>query len=237
MTGFIMPSGVHAQPHPSGGLVLLNEVTGIWHLLNRTAAEVYRELCGSAGIDPIVDNLVLRHRTIPAERIRQDVANLITGLVSRGLLEPPPELFRLPAAVLMAAPNPTMATSRRHRCIAMAAFLVALILLRLPFRTSSNAVKVVKRLCTGRTATIPEVRMALASARSVTRYYPGRLACLEMTLTVVLMSALLGRRVDWCFGFAVDPLTYHAWVEVEGVPVVEPMDDPILPTYRQVLRL
>jgi Transglutaminase-like superfamily len=33
--------------------------------------------------------------------------------------------------------------------------------------------------------------------------------------------------VDWCFGTAVDPQTFHTWIEVDGVPVTDPTKDPI----------
>ncbi|MFD1047277.1 lasso peptide biosynthesis protein [Kibdelosporangium lantanae] len=44
-----------------------------------------------------------------------------------------------------------------------------------------------------------------------------------------------GHRIDWCFGFAFDPRTFHAWIAVNGQPVTDNADDPVRSTYQQVL--
>lgn len=76
-------------------------------------------------------------------------------------------------------------------------------------------------------------RISAASAEFVIRHYPGRVTCLELSLT----AAFRRQRIDWCFGFATDPQAFHSWIEVAGNPVTEPTDDPILPTYRRMFRV
>ena len=66
---------------------------------------------------------------------------------------------------------------------------------------------------------------ALAVVRVVRRaaaWWPGRAACLEISLTATWLSALRGRAVGWCHGVQVHPYMFHAWVEADGVPVGEP---------------
>jgi hypothetical protein len=237
MTGFAIPDGVHAVSEPDGRLVVLNERTGNWHALNRAGADLYQELERTADIDQVIEHLARRHRGVPPERIRDDVERVIAELVRRGLLESSGTYTRRPAAVMMAATPGRGTVPRRHRLVAALAFAAALVLLRLPFRISTSAVAALKRRMTGRVATVPEAMRCLAAARFVTRHHPGRVACLELSLTTVLAGLLLGRRIDWCFGFATDPQTFHAWIEVGGTPVSEPTDDPIPPTYRRVFRV
>jgi hypothetical protein len=234
---FAIPDGVHVEEDSRGGLVLLNQQAGKWHALNRVGAVVYRELSRTTNVDDAVEHLIRRYPDVSPDRVRDDVECVIADLVRRGLLEPAGGYTRRPAAVLMATPPEQEAGPRRHRAITSVAFAVALVLLRLPFRVQTNVVAGLKRRLTTRDATVSEAAARLASARFVTRHYPGRVACLELSLSAVLSAAFLRQRIDWCFGFATEPRALHSWIEVAGNPVSEPTDDPILPTYRRVFRV
>jgi hypothetical protein len=52
----------------------------------------------------------------------------------------------------------------------------------------------------------------------------------------VLALALRRRAVDWCFGASTDPRSLHSWVEIDGVAVVHPLDEPVSP-YRLVFKV
>jgi GAF domain-containing protein len=237
MAVFVVPAGVHVVPEPGGRLVVLNENTGSWHALNRAGADLYQELGRTSDLDHVVDQLARRYNKVLPDRIRDDIERMVADLVRRGLLEPAGSYLRRPDAVLMATPASSIAAPRRHRVLTAIAFLVALVLLRLPFRTSTKAVTTMKRWLANQDTTQAEALRRLATARLVSRYYPGRVACLELSLTAVLTAALLRQRIDWCFGFASDPQRFHSWIEVGGMPVTEPTDDPISPTYRRVVRV
>ncbi|TCO57959.1 lasso peptide biosynthesis B2 protein [Actinocrispum wychmicini] len=230
-----MPSTVHAATDGNGDLVLLNQVTGHWHKLNRTGTDFFHALSSSVDLDEAVNVLADRHPHIPAERIRHDVEQLVRALVARGLLVLAEDLKRSAAAVLMTAQKPTGRITSGQRAAALVAFLIALVLLRLPFRIATNTVIRLRKTLAHKDATVPEAESALSAAHRITRAYPGRVACLELSLTAVLTAALQRHRVDWCFGTAVDPQTFHAWIEVRGEPVTDPLDAPIPPTYRKVL--
>jgi Transglutaminase-like superfamily len=76
---------------------------------------------------------------------------------------------------------------------------------------------------TNRSATNVEARHAVHAVRQAGLFLPGRLACLEESVAVVLMLAASRRRVTWCHGVAADPVRLHAWVETShGEPVAEP---------------
>jgi hypothetical protein len=230
-----VPDSVHAVEDGNGDLVLLNQATGRWHKLNRTGADMFRALRTTAAVEHAVDVLAGHHPDIPAERIRRDVEHLVAALVERGLLVLPGSVRRSAAAMLMTPPEPTRALGVRQRVAATVAFLMALVLLRLPFRITTGAVARFRRALARQDASVDEALSALSAAYRVSRGYPGRVACLETSLTAVLTAAIRGRRIDWCFGTAVDPQTFHAWIEVDGEPVTDPAEDPIPPTYRRVL--
>lgn len=235
MTGFAVPDTVHAAEDGNGDLVLLNRATGRWHKLNRTGTDVFQVLRSAADVEQAVGVLTDRHPDVPENRIREDVERLLAGLVERGLLVLVDDVRRSPAAVLMTPAVPRRAISVRERVTGTVAFVTAMVLLRLPFRITTAVVTRLRRVLARREATTDEAHAALAAAYRVSRFYPGRVACLEVSLTAVLTAALWGCRVDWCFGTAVDPQTFHAWVEVDGTPVTDADEDPIPPTYRRVL--
>jgi hypothetical protein len=234
MTRFTVPDTVHATEDGNGDLVLLNRATGRWHKLNRTGTDFFQTLRSGADVEQAIGVLTERHPAIPPDRIRSDIEQLVATLVERGLLVLG-EDRRSPGAVLMTAPAPGRAPRLRHRVSAAFAFLLALVLLRLPFRHTTAVVTRLRGLLARRTAREHEALAALSAAYWVSRFYPGRVACLEVSLTAVLTAALWRLRVDWCFGTAVDPQTFHAWIEVGGRPVTVSSEDPIPPTYRRVL--
>ena len=112
---------------------------------------------------------------------------------------------------------------------------LALVLLRLPCHTTVKCFSFVKRRLAKWAMTQPEALQVLAAAKRVSRYHPGRVACLELSLTAALATALRGGSVQWCLGVAGDSQSFHAWIEADGEPVTDPFDDPIPPTYQRVL--
>lgn len=231
---FIVPGTVHATPDDSGNLTLLNQATGHWHVLNRTGAEFYQALRAHQDIQTAIESLMVRHPGVPSDQIRHDAERLVSALVIRGLLVPDDKFRRQAAGVLMTLPPSGQLITWRQRLTALVAFPLALVLLRMPFRVTTAAVTRLKQWLCRRKATVAEAQGVLAAARRAGRFHPGRVACLEESLTVVLAAAIIGYRVDWCFGFAVDPRSFHAWIAVDGEPVTDNADDPIHSTYRQV---
>jgi hypothetical protein len=231
MTGFTVPASVHIGRDRAGGLVVLNHETGRWHLLNSSGALLFEELRRSGDLAAAVRQLARRHPAVAVERLTADADALVAALVRRGLLDLPGVQPRGGAGVLMAvAPR----QAPRTGVITRIAFVGALVLLRLPFRTCTAVVARIKRRAVLGDAPPAEVAEWLAAAGHVSRWYPGRVACLELSLTTVLSGALRRKRVEWCFGFREDPHTFHAWVETGGQPVLDVDDDPIASTYRRV---
>lgn len=118
------------------------------------------------------------------------------------------------------------------------ALLGAALAVRLPFAVVHRAVRATR----GRWASAPEdprrAEEYLAALRRTARRFPGRAACLEISLAAVLLSAAHRRRLDWCLGAAPDPFRFHAWVACDGAAVAASLsapEDDEPPPYRAVL--
>jgi hypothetical protein len=105
-------------------------------------------------------------------------------------------------------------------------FLIAtcLIVRCFSFRIQLALVRATRRWCR-RGAGPEEAAATVATVDWAARRYPWRAACLERSLTAVLLAAAVGRRLDWCLGAAPDPYRFHAWVEAQGRPIPAG-DDP-----------
>jgi Transglutaminase-like superfamily/Coenzyme PQQ synthesis protein D (PqqD) len=149
----------------------------------------------------------------------------VTGRVTNG--EPGPvtggEPDGMPGAVPDGGPG-AVGRARGGSFAAVAGFVVALCLLRLPFGATVRCLSAVKRRWCRRAATPGQAQAVLAGVRRAARWYPGRAACLELSLAAVVALALVRCAADWSLGSAEDPFRFHAWVEVAGRPVVEPGD-------------
>lgn len=51
--------------------------------------------------------------------------------------------------------------------------------------------------------------------------FPGRAACLEMSLAFIVFSLLTRHSATWCIGILTDCFSSHAWVEIENKPFRE----------------
>ncbi|SER07729.1 lasso peptide biosynthesis B2 protein [Lentzea albida] len=232
MTRFVVPDSVHVKADDDGSLVLLNVTTGQWHKLNRSGNELFAAICAD-GVEAAVETFVGRYPGEPREQVRLHAERCVSALVERGLLEPESPVRGSGGVPIALAPRGS--AGWRPQLVATVALPVALLLLRLPFRRTVGAFKFVKRGLARRPATKPEALQALAAAKRVSRFHPGRVACLELSLTAALTAALRGREVQWCLGVASDPQAFHAWIEADGEPVTDPFDDPVPPTYQRVL--
>jgi hypothetical protein len=217
-----VPPHVHATADQSGCLVLLNRRTGQLYALNPTGTLLWYELAEDGDVDRSIGVVVDRYAAVAPERVRGDAEQLLTDLIARGLLEPH---FPGAAADGVAARPGRVGTAWADRFAAAVAFPVALLLLRLPFGLTTRLVGLRRRWVT-RTATVAEAYGLLAAAGRAARRYPGRAACLELSVTTVIAATLRGRAVDWCLGTATDPRRFHAWVEVDGTSIELPDDEP-----------
>lgn len=232
MPDFEVPLTVHVKLGDRGSMVVLNTHTGRWHLLNETGRVVFEELRRTGDLDRAVLALGSRFPSVDANDLRADVDRLVTDLVERDLLR----LVRQAGGVPIALPDRrAVPASVRRRALTLLCLLGAVLLLRFPLRVSIAVVLWLKRHLAHRPATVSEGLAALQVAHAVSRWFPGRMACMELSLTTVLIGVAQGRKLDWCFGHSSDPLTFHSWVETGGMVVQDSDDEPVSATYQRVL--
>jgi hypothetical protein len=195
---------------------------------------VFRELERSGDLERALDAVAGEFPSIPVSEIRTDVDRLVSGLLIRGLLVLPPH-------VRHAGGTPIALTIRHdkvaisHRLLAALCLLAAVALLRFPFSTVIRVVTTVRQALARRVASQADGRASVAAVERMSKYAPVRIACMEISLASVLLCALRGRALDWCFGHSADPIAFHSWVEANGEPVLDPADEPIATLYRKVL--
>lgn len=229
---------VHCTAGAGGGLVLLDARTGRWYVLNAVAADLWRSWAQGRDLDATVAAVAARHAGVPRTRIHADAGALLAELTRLGLIRPETAPPPRPAApcdtgpaspAARAAARTTGRTTGRHVALglaAVAALVIATIMVRLPFGPMARAVQETRRWC--RTPeTVARAESLGAAVRRAAVWFPGRTACMEVSLATVLLAAARRRRLSWCLGALPDPYRFHAWVEVDGRRIRPPDDaDP-----------
>lgn len=113
----------------------------------------------------------------------------------------------------------------RYKVAGALSLPLALLLVHLPFWVVIGTV----RLCALAHKVHVSVEEAEIAAKVVRqfarRYYFGRAACLEVSLGAYLTCSFLRRHVDWRIGACFNPVAIHAWIEVDGEPVLEQFEN------------
>ncbi|WP_336211015.1 lasso peptide biosynthesis B2 protein [Nonomuraea sp. LPB2021202275-12-8] len=211
-----IPGHVHHRSQAHGGVVLLNATTGTWHALNATAGILWESWANGADFEQSLTDVACRHPAVPLEVVRADANELLRDLMSRGLI-----VTRRPVAAVMAlgTARSVARPPRRARLLAATSLLLAVVLLKLPFRVTTWLLSAIRHWCRGEPSRAA-AEAAVSAAHYAAEHYPGRAACLEASLAAVLFAACSRSRLDWCLGAIADPYRFHAWVELGGRPVV-----------------
>lgn len=206
--------------------VLVNYRTGDVHTLHGPPARWLAELAATGNADA------------PTVLDAADAATVLATLCRAGLLEPTPQPRPWPTAAgqplapswgtdeVQAGRTPIPPVPYRLLPVAALALLVVLAVAH-SGRVSSRMARLIRLLgwtthATIGPATAENARQAVYAVRRVGLFVPGRVACLEESVAVVLMLAVSRQRVVWCHGVAGDPVRLHAWVETGGQPIAEP---------------
>lgn len=243
MRSLSIPGHVHHGAGEHGGSVLLNMRTGQWYAMNPVADALWRAWRSTGDFDSAITAMAAEYPDASPDHIRQDAQTLAKALAERGLVVldgpvppgPPPAECDLPGTPVIAAIDDVHAAPWR-RAMALCAFVVAVLLLRLPFRATVAVVTGLRHVWCRRAAHTADVALAIATVRKVSGWFPGRVACLETSLAVLLAMTLQRRSVDWIIGVAQDPYRFHAWTEVDGIPVIGDYDSGF-EQFRRVLRI
>jgi hypothetical protein len=242
------PGHVHVSVAKHGGGVVLNLRSGKWYALNTSATLMWEELCRTGDVDAAVRAVAAEYPAARETRIRSDVSELVSALTDRRLVvvdrpgegrspsaRSPTELSatHVKADTAVVVEGRAAAGGRRSRT--GFALALALVSLKMPFRWSVWLVSKLRARADTEASVSEAVEVLLAVERAA-RHYPGRVACLEQSLTAVLAAALAGRRLDWVIGIAEDPYRFHAWAETCGVPIL-PAAEPAFADYSRLLKV
>ncbi|MFK0120112.1 lasso peptide biosynthesis B2 protein [Streptomyces sp. NPDC090994] len=125
--------------------------------------------------------------------------------------------------VMAPAARPT--TPRRYRLVAAVALALSLGLGRLPLRWQIAAVRTLRHLPCAPLARLEALHTAVLAVVPI--WWPGRIACMEISLATVIATALTGRRSAWVLGARFLPHTAHAWAEVPEGTVGRDIGDAV----------
>ncbi|MEU2670389.1 lasso peptide biosynthesis B2 protein [Streptomyces sp. NPDC007164] len=119
----------------------------------------------------------------------------------------------------------------RERLVAVVALALSLAVSRLPLRVQIAAVRLLRGLPDARLSRLEALHTAVLAVTP--SWWPGRIACVEISLATVIATALTGRRSRWVLGARFLPDAAHAWAEVPegavGRDIGDAVDRPWMP--------
>lgn len=129
------------------------------------------------------------------------------------------------------APTARPTVPRRDRLVAAAALTLSLVGDPLPLRWKLAAVRRLRGLPYAPLDRLEALHTAVQAV--VPPWWPGRIACAEISLATVIATALTGRQARWVYGARFLPHAAHAWVEVPegavGRDAGDAVDRPWMP--------
>jgi hypothetical protein len=125
--------------------------------------------------------------------------------------------------VMVPAARPTAPV--RDRLVAAAALAFSLVMSRLPLRWQIAAVRLLRGLPYARLARLEALYAAVQAV--IPSWWPGRIACMEISLAAVIATALTGRQARWVLGARFLPDAAHAWADVAEGAVGRDIGDAV----------
>ncbi|WP_432061532.1 lasso peptide biosynthesis B2 protein [Streptomyces sp. S1] len=130
-------------------------------------------------------------------------------------------------------PAPLNTPTVPERMVAAAGLALSLAIGCLPLRSRIATIHAVRRLPAARRSHVERLNAAVRYI--IPTWWPGRIACMEISLATVLATALTGRRASWALGARRMPDAAHAWVETPEGPVGHDVGDGADRPYTRVL--
>jgi hypothetical protein len=205
-------------PDGSGWLLDFN---GSFFALNPTAVRLLR--AALKGDEREIFRIAATGGTTP-ERVHMDLTNLISQLVGSGLLatKPQTDLYPLPrwAALLLKTTVGTLPTLRH---LARLLLLSWLMFRRLGWQRTVTSLRAYVRPASNTTAQLCDSELASA-VRDAVASCPIWVGCKERAIATAVVAWAAGRSAKVVLGVSPFPLTSHAWCEVDGHVVTDPLD-------------
>ncbi|MFE4535808.1 lasso peptide biosynthesis B2 protein [Streptomyces scopuliridis] len=217
-----VPDGVHRRSIGHDTTAVLVEVTGCWTWLDQDTRRIW-EAALNGQLAQLVDELCVRG--YQREQVENAVSQTVDRLTGEGMLATHHRAVKRAGRSGGTVPRPGAGWTRPIppgnarpplyiRAVAVVGLAASLAALRLPLRHLLRALTPLRRLPAARGAHAELLYRAVVEVRPA--WWPGRIACMEVSLATVLAAALCGRRVHWVLGARPLPNEAHAWVSVEG---------------------
>ncbi|KAF0646177.1 hypothetical protein K701_30050 [Streptomyces fradiae ATCC 10745 = DSM 40063] len=139
------------------------------------------------------------------------------------------------APVTVVAPGARPTAPLHLRLVATVALALSLALCHVPLRRRIAVVRQARRLPYVSARRLDALYTATTAA--VPLWWPGRVACMEISLATVIAAALTGRRARWVLGARFRPDAAHAWAEVPGHAVGRDIGDAVDRPWTAVMRV
>ncbi|MFF4407783.1 lasso peptide biosynthesis protein [Streptomyces sp. NPDC001262] len=130
-------------------------------------------------------------------------------------------------------PSARPTAPRRDRLVAAVALALSLAMSWWPLRWQIAAVRLLRGLPFARLARVEALYAAVRAV--IPSWWPGRIACMEISLATVIATALTGRQARWVLGARFLPDAAHAWAEVPEGAVGRDIGDAVDRPWMQVL--
>lgn len=130
-------------------------------------------------------------------------------------------------------PAPLDTPTLPERAVAAVGLALSLTVGCLPLRLRIAVVRALRRLPAAGRGRV--VRLDTAVRHVTPTWWPGRIACMEISLATVLATALTGRHASWALGARRLPDAAHAWVDTVEGPVGHDVGDGADRPYTRVL--
>ena len=225
----------------TGYYAVLNLHTNSYQVLNPIASVILRTLHEKGTISYTVDRLVIKYANAGRARLESDVTRCVKDWLAKGIIAKrrEPSKKKLPnhditeasyedaGETVMSYNVEKLHHNQLSRIQVSIAFIISLVLGKFSIKTRLTTLLWCQRILCKRNATKKEARQLQSLAYGITHYYPGRVACLEISYTTALAAALTRKKVQWHLGASFEPPAFHAWIEVEGEPIRTAADDPV----------
>jgi hypothetical protein len=209
-----------AVTYHENGAVLLHLRTSQFLFLNPVASIFWQRVSQGDSLEAAVE-YIARQYSITAERVRADLELTVKQLKAHGMLIKPP---------LPSPPRPNW----HYRAAGTLGLLGALIMIQLPMGVMIKLARLARYRRREPVKLEPTRRIAKA-AQQAGRFYPGRVACLELSLAALIGGAILNAAPEWRLGAAFGQVYFHAWTEVNGELVEDP--EPDKPAFQALIQI
>ncbi|MFJ6841319.1 lasso peptide biosynthesis B2 protein [Streptomyces griseoluteus] len=204
-----VPPGVHRADLGDGSRAVLVTHNCTWQWMNSATERIWAAAL-SGTLPELADQLRGEGMPGDADRI---VTTTVQELTRAGLLtDSGPGAPELPTP-MPSATTPATPCGKPGRAVRVRAWVglaLALAMMRLPLHARMRLLDCLRVLPPAPPAVVASAAAAVPLIRPT--WWPGRIACMEVSLATVLTVALHGRRAHWVLGARRLPNEAHAWV-------------------------